>query len=64
MLSTGAGGTTASAVLAEAEVDAFDRPITFVALTVKVYVVPSLKPVIVQVVLEVVQVAPVFEVAV
>jgi hypothetical protein len=36
MLSTGAGGTTTSAVLAEAEVDAFDRPITFVALTVKV----------------------------
>jgi hypothetical protein len=64
MLSTGAGGTTTSAVLAEAEVDAFDMPITFVAVTVKVYVVPSLKPVIVQVVLEVVHVAPLFEVAV
>jgi hypothetical protein len=39
-------------------------PITFVAVTVKVYVVPSLKPVIVQVVLEVVHVAPLLEVAV
>ena len=52
------------AVVALAEDDATDVPTVFVAVTVNVYVVPLSRPEIVQLVVDVVQVAFVFEVTV
>lgn len=57
-LGEGVGVTTASAVRADVEDEGSEVPTALVAVTVNVYVVPSARPVMVQVVFEVVHVAP------